>query len=259
MAELEADIGRGYGSQRSRIDRERAEDSLLPSREVKTSGIEVRFGEIDRDIQAVKKLFNQVSSIQHFAGVAPEKTPEGYDIDEYRENHPEYHIVQASEKELKRLYKNPNRILIVAENQSTGEIVGMATVGFPTGEGMTAASFEKLAVDEDSRGQGVARKLIRAGIALIFTKKNAEDKYVYGNISAGIIHGVEGDQRPVSAFRKEGFRFRHEARGNCVSWDNKKEDFVKRNTWNLGMNAADIRSRSDLMKFRPKEAPKTAN
>ena len=74
---------------------------------------------------------------------------------------------------------------------------------------------------------------------VIFTDRGSEGLGCLGS-QAGIIRGVEGDDAAEKLFEGEGYRPRHIAKGNCVSWDNRLGRFVQRDTINVGAVVRDI-------------------
>jgi len=227
------------GSQKIEIEGRNGEPNGVNREKLGNGRVEVRFADLERDCGRVAELFNQPSAIGHLSGVAPEETPPGIDAIRYGEKFPQYNVLVATKSKIKEYYrKRPNLILLVAEDKEKG-IVGTVTVEGPGGLGITWAGVSRLVVDENERRKGIAKNLLRSAHAVIFTDRGSEGLGCLGS-QAGIIRGVEGDDAAEKLFEGEGYRPRHIAKGNCVSWDNRLGRFVQRDTINVGAVVRDI-------------------
>jgi len=185
--------------------------------------VEIRFGTAERDYRELARLFTQRSALPHLSGVCPDRLS-----DEEREfidrRYPGLPIMAATPADVRKYYRmNEGLVLIVAEESNDRKkLLGSVTV--QTGNvGVLAANISRLVVDEEKRGRGVGRRLIRAANAYIFGSLG------FHQANASIILGVPGDEIPQRIFRSEQYVSQNEQSRRCVSWDPDKNFFVVRN------------------------------
>ncbi len=222
-----------------------------PHRERLAAGnVEVRFANLERDAAEMARLFDQPSVIEHLAAVAPSITTRpDRDIERYARRHPEFKIVRATAEAIREYYEsNPSSTALVAIIDD--RVVGTATIE-KAGFGTTWAGLSRLVVEDEYRRRGVATALIRSGEAFAFA--SVEDGGLKADaIQAGVIKDVEGSSGALAAFSKVGYRVFGERPGNTRSWDNERQEFVRRDTFNI-YKELDQR-RSALKEYFPKEA-----
>jgi len=246
---------RGGGFRRPRVDRTSLGEQDLPNREITLSNIEIRYANLERDVQGIADIWNQDSVIEHLAGVGPAKTPPGIDLKKYRKNRPFPPILIATPDEIKEYSeKNPIKT-IVAEDTLSKRLVGTVQVGLSTGFGIKFATVEKLAVLKEARGKGIGRRLIRTANAIVYSIQNPDKDYAFTGARAGIINNAEGAYAAWTLFARAGYELIGDQEANCVSWDVRKGKFVERNTWIVGIGDIPPYRRTDLARFLPKEAP----
>lgn len=195
--------------------------------------IETRFANLDNkeDVAAITALFNQISVREHLSGMAPTETPPDIDVKAYARKHPEYNIVIANEEEIREHYKNRiHSHLIVAVDKASSKIVGAITVEAPEGSspGLLYAGISRIAVSEDLRRAGIARRLVKTAKAYALGKRS-EGGLECSVLQAGVIIGIKGKDAPLNLFESEGFETTgKDLHEQCASWSNETNRFAKR-------------------------------
>lgn len=246
------------GIRRPRLSLVKAEEMGIGRERLKNGNIEIRYADFKKDAEGIAEIWNQKSVIEHLAGVGPVKTPPDVDLKKYRKNR-HLSILIATPNEIKEFEGNPYINTIVAVDISSGKVVGTVQVGFPAERafGIKFASVEKLAVHEDKRRKGIARRLLRTAHALIYTVKDKEGKYAYTGVRAGIINNVEGADAAWMLFKKAGYDLIGQQIKNCESWDNRLERFVERDTWLIVKGDISPSRRIELINSLPRKASKS--
>jgi len=244
---------------RLKLDQIKTEELNIGHEKLKNDNIEIRYANFEKDAQGIAELWNQESVIEHLAGVGPVKTPPGINLRKYRLKR-RLPILIAEPNEIKEFENNPNIKTIVAIDTFSGKVVGTVQVGFPAERafGIKTASVEKLAVHEEKRGKGIARKLLRTAHALIYSIKDKEGNYAYTGVRAGIINNVKGADAAWMLFKKAGYNLIGQQIKNCESWDNKLGKFVERDTWLIAKGDLPPYKRNELINSLPGKTIKSS-
>lgn len=192
------------------------------SKEFDASGGRVREADYKNveEITAVRDLYIQPHVIEHLASVSPDCTVE--ELQRYYENHPDAR-------------------LLVAELPHKG-IVGVMTI--TPEEGLRSAKFNRLAVDKDERGKGVATKLIREALSQAFSSKKSGGLRCEQVFAAQIL-SVDGYDIAQEAFKSQGFnKLWPIYYKRCDSWSNEKGRMVPRNTQQMVIQRGEYITRS---------------
>jgi hypothetical protein len=245
------------GGYRPRFERGREE--ILPNREVDISSVEFRYTNLERDAAAIAAIWGDEDVREHLAGMAPHPSKTTHNLERYRSKFGKDIIIPVREEILKK-FSNPNYVIIVAEDKSSSEVIGVVAMNIIMGAGIRSPMIEKLAVLKKARGKGVAKGLVKSATADVFTRKDKEGNYMYSTASAGIIL-TEGSEVAQRVFRTERYDVRHTAYENCVSWDNEEGRFVDRDTLNIAkfVDKNDFEYRKGLEQYLPKKAPRNGS
>lgn len=212
-------------------------DIDLPHPEIlDIASVEVRFGNLEVDAPRLLELFTQPETIEHIAAIKPDTT-----VDEIRE-----------------LYKDPDRIVLLTAEAPSGLIVGTISVQKP-GHGSRVGEGMRLVVDEKYRDLKVARKLVKTANALMFRKGEDDGSRGFGCTKSQIyvIINVDGDGIAQRVFAREGYIRGPENVRTTFSWSNKSNKLVDRSSQPMSLDRVwYIRNRQgEHMKFFPEPRP----
>ncbi len=170
--------------------------------------IEVRFGDPMTDVPRLLELFTQPKTIEHLAAITPNTTVE----------------------QIRELYNDQSLTLLTAETPS-GLIVGTYTVQKP-GFGSRVSEGMRLVVDEKYRNLKIARKLLKAGNAVMFENRQEGGFGEFGcnKSQVYVIIGIDGEEIPQRVYAREGYLRNPENVGCTFSWSNKLNKLVVRNS-----------------------------
>lgn len=208
------------------IDPNSAEVPDLPERkDLAGLGITIEIADLERDSEAVARIFSQRSVTPHLSGV----TPQMLDEREYQRLRRQYNVpILAATPEGVRGYYRRNRgeKLLVAKDRS-GNVVGTTTLQVE-GSGVLALMVAKLAV-EDAVDENKKEKYRRRHTGRDLVVKACD--MAFGNphishVDAAVIVGIEGDEAPLNLFRKLGFDIDSTRQERALSWDPDLNQFL---------------------------------
>lgn len=200
---------------------------LIRGNEVLDPGsVEIRFGDIEKDAEALANLFSHPDVIGHLSGIAPPQANRG----EIRRSLRRYHnfgILVATTEDIKDYYRRTEDKLIVVQKPN-GKVIGSVTVE-GSGLGVFSVTLGRLVVDPNEQGQHIGKDLTIQACAYILASQRdgGLDK---GSVRASVIQGVKGSEKPVNMFIQEGFKLIGQTSNSCASWDSENGKFESRNT-----------------------------
>jgi len=194
--------------------------------------VEVRLGDPRTDAPRLLELFQQPSTIEHIAGIKPD----------------------TSVKEILQLYRGSD-VLLTAETPE-GKIIGTITVQRP-GFGTNFGSLARIAVDENHRRQGVAKKLVKAANAVLFSSEELGG-FDCKQGRAAVILGVAGYWKAQDLFESEGYIRGAEIEESTKGWDNRFKRMIdNRNVQPMFLKRRDYKKnrQGEHIKYFPKPRP----
>ena len=193
-------------------------------------GITIETADLERDAEAVARIFSQPSVIPHLSGV----TPQMLDETTYKTIREQYNIpILAATREGVRGYYRRNRgeRLLVARDDKSGNVIGTVTLQ-SQGLGVTAFMIGRLAVDENNRRRHIGRDLVIRACDMALANETITQ------IDASVILGIEGDEAAQRLFRNLGFISSAELQGRALSWDSDRSDFAVKSVLRMGVYRA---------------------
>lgn len=201
--------------------------SGLPERE-DLIGLEITIevADLERDSQAVAEIYSQESVICHLAGVAPGMLDE----ERYQELRDKYGpLIAATSEGVEGYYeKHTDETLYVARTKD-GKVVGVVT-SQPEGVGVTIVNVGRLAVDENYRIRGIARKLVEK------VRDEAFANPQITQIGGAILQEVDQSGVAFLFFSSLGFKLTGQVSQTCISWDPKTNDFLNRGSLRIALH-----------------------